>query len=112
MPLFNSAETIQIKDEMQTETKATKEIERQPVTVKQKITEDVKTARIIKTEEASTEVSIDMSGSVRLLYHFSRIFESSMQKQCKNYDVDSKLLLEIKKKKIALGMNQNDQQRR
>lgn len=110
--IIHLAETIQIKDEMQTETKATKEIERQPVTVKQKITEDVKTARIIKTEEASTEVSIDMSGSVRLLYHLSRIFESSMQKQCKNYDVDSKLLLEIKKKKIALGMNQNDQQRR
>lgn len=110
--IIHLAEDIQIKDEIRIESEGMKEIEMQELKVEQIILEDVETTRIIKTEEPTSEKSIDLKGSVRLLYHLSRIFENSMQKQCRNYNVDSKLLLEIKKKKIALGMSQNDQQRR
>lgn len=110
--IIHLAEDIQIKNEIQVESEVMEEIENQELKAEQRILEDVETTRIIKIEETSSESSIAMKGSVRLLYHLSRIFENSMQKQCKNYNVDSKLLLEIKKKKIALGLNQNNQQRR
>ena len=48
------------------------------------------------------------SQSVRLLYHISNLFKSSMMKRTHSYQVDHKLILKIRKQKIALGQHEND----
>ncbi|WP_328598622.1 MobP3 family relaxase [Erysipelothrix anatis] len=48
------------------------------------------------------------SQSIRLLYHISNLFESSMMKRVHNYQVDHKLILKIRKQKITLGQHEND----
>lgn len=52
--------------------------------------------------------SIALNQSIKLLYHVSRLFESSMLKRVHNYQIDHKLVLKIRKQKIALGQHEND----
>ncbi len=52
--------------------------------------------------------SIMTSGSIQILYQISNLFESSMIKRVHNYQVDHKLILKIRKQKVALGQHEND----
>lgn len=45
--------------------------------------------------------------SIRLLYQISKLFETSMMKK-QNYSTDQKILLKIRKQKIALGQHKDD----
>lgn len=56
----------------------------------------------------SSKTTSLLPASMRLMLHVSRLFENSMQTRIHNYQVDHKLLLKIKKQKIALGMNEDD----
>lgn len=63
------------------------------------------------TDEKSFNVSdhpIALNQSIKLLYHVSNLFESSMIKRVHNYQVDHKLILKIRKQKITLGQHEND----
>ena len=51
---------------------------------------------------------IVLNQSIKLLYHVSNLFESSMIKRAHNYQVDHKIILKIRKQKIALGQHEND----
>ena len=51
---------------------------------------------------------IILNQSIKLLYHISNLFESSMIKRAHNYQADHKLILKIRKQKIALGQHEND----
>lgn len=51
---------------------------------------------------------IVLNQGIKLLYHVSHLFESSMIKRVHNYQVDHKLILKIRKQKIALGQHEND----
>lgn len=60
-------------------------------------------------ESKKTENSkINISASFRLLFQISNLFETSMLKRVQNYQVDQKILLKIRKQKIALGQLIND----
>ncbi len=51
---------------------------------------------------------IVLNQSLKLLYHVSKLFESSMIQRAHKYQVDHKLILKIRKQKIALGQHEND----
>lgn len=46
--------------------------------------------------------------SVRLLFQISKLFETSMVNKAQNYSTDQKILLKIRKQKIALGQHKDD----
>lgn len=73
------------------------------------------THKSARVENESGEKSLNQSNhpivlnqSIKLLYHVSNLFESSMIKRTHNYQVDHKLILKIRKQKIALGQYEND----
>ena len=54
------------------------------------------------------EIMVPVSSSIKILYQVSRLFESSMIQHAHKYQVDHKLILKIRKQKIALGQHEND----
>lgn len=54
------------------------------------------------------ETMFPVSSSIKLLYQVSNLFESSMIQRAHKYQVDHKLILKIRKQKIALGQHEND----
>lgn len=59
-------------------------------------------------KQEDKEIMFPVSSSIKLLYQVSKLFESSMIQRAHKYQVDHKLLLKIRKQKIALGQHEND----
>lgn len=58
--------------------------------------------------DKKSDLNIPVAQSIKLLHHVSQLFESSMLKRVQNYQVDHKLMLKIRKQKIALGQHMDD----
>ncbi|CAM3594255.1 relaxase MobL [Erysipelothrix anatis] len=54
------------------------------------------------------EIVFPVSSSIKPLYQVSKLFESSMIQRAHKYQVDHKLILKMRKQKIALGQHEND----
>ena len=63
---------------------------------------------IESNRQEDKETLFPVLSSIKLLYQVSKLFESSMIQRAHKYQVDHKLILKIRKQKIALGQHEND----
>ena len=61
-------------------------------------------------ENSMNEPQVDKQSfpSLKLLYQISRMFESQMIDNAKNYHIDKEIYKNIKRKKMALGQHKDD----